>query len=38
MEMVLDDDIKEIYDSLSQSIEKLFGKTVLLLDNQIISI
>jgi len=30
MEMVLDDDIKEIYDSLSQSIKKLFGKTVLL--------
>ena len=30
MEMVLDDDIKEIYDSLGQSIEKLSGKTVLI--------
>jgi len=30
MEMVLDDDIKEIYDSLGQSIERLSGKTVLI--------
>lgn len=29
MEMVLDEDIKEIYDSLGQSIERLAGKTVL---------
>lgn len=30
MEMVLDDDIKEIYDSLGQNIERLSGKTVLI--------
>jgi len=30
MEMVLDDDIKEIYDSLGQSIERLSSKTVLI--------
>ena len=30
MKMVLDDDIKEIYDSLGQNIERLSGKTVLI--------
>lgn len=30
MQMVLDDDVKEIYDSLGQSIKKLSGKTVLI--------
>jgi len=30
MEMVLDDDIKEIYDSFGESIERLSGKTVLI--------
>jgi UDP-glucuronate decarboxylase len=30
MEMVLDEDIRTIYDSLGQSIERLYGKTVLI--------